>query len=198
MVQILRKNPKIYQPCHIFNTITNGQGWADFLGTERVEDTDYTIKPDPVLVEEFSWISTLETEFRKLVAEIFKDVNNWWTELVPDNVRNNARKRNDRSKDFLEWDKTQDFKLLGKLNFNAITQIFTGQKCWEYFSDVFPKPEEYQQDWLISIKSKLIDTGYCRTRVNHTHRLDDMTHEMLKGHYGFFIKCMDDHRKRNV
>ena len=174
------------------------KGWADFLGIERVEDTDYAIKPDPVLMEEYGWISTLETEFIKLVANVFKDVNNWWTELVPDNVRNNARQRNDRSKDFLEWDKTQDFKLLGKLNFNAITQIFTGFKCWKYFSDVFPKPADYQQDWLISIRSKLIDTGYCRTRVGHTHRLDDMSHEMLKGHYGFFIKCMTDFKKRNV
>ncbi|NWK05206.1 hypothetical protein HX833_03835 [Marine Group I thaumarchaeote] len=155
-----------------------------------------TIQPDPVLVQEFSWISTLETEFIKLVANVFKDVNNWWTELVPSHVRKNARLRNDRSKDFSEWDKTQDFKLLGKLNFNAITQIFTDPKCWKYFSDIFPKPAEFQQDWLISIRSKLIDTAYCRTRVNHSHRLDDMSHEMLKGHYGFFIKCMDDFKKK--
>ena len=174
----------------------------DRLPPDRLEymtSTDVeppTIQPDPVLVQEFSWISTLETEFIKLVANVFKDVNNWWTELVPDNVRNNARQRNDRSKDFLEWDKTQDFKLLGKLNFNAITQIFTGFKCWKYFSDVFPKPADYQQDWLISIRSRLIDTGYCRTRVSHTHRLDDVSHEMLKGHYGFFIKCMVDFKKK--
>ena len=154
------------------------------------------IQPDLVLVEEFSWISTLETEFRKLVEIIFKDVNNWWTELVPDNVRYNARQRNDRSKDFLEWDKTQDFKLLDKLNFNGLTQIFTGVKCWDYFSNVFPKPAEYQQDWSRSIKIKLIDTGYCRTRVNHSHRLDDMAHEMLRANYNFFIKCITDFRNR--
>ena len=115
-----------------------------------------TIQPDLVLVQEFSWISTLETEFIKLVANIFKGVNNWWTELVPSHIRKNARLRNDRSKDFLEWDKTQDFKLLDKLNFTALTQIFTGVKCWDYFSNVFPKPAEYQQDWSTSIKIKLI------------------------------------------
>ena len=98
----------------------------------------------------------------------------------------------------MKWNKTQDFKLLGKLNFTGLTQIFTGVKCWKYFSLVFPKPTDYQQDWSFSIKSKLIDTGYCRTRIGHTHRLDDMSHEMLKGHYNFFIKCITDFKNKNV
>ena len=108
------------------------------------------------------------------------------------------RKHNGRNEEFMKWDETQNFKLLDKLNFNAVTQIFTGNNCWEYFSPVFPKPADYQQNWLTSIKTRLIDTGYCRTRVDHSHRLDDIAHDMLKANYGFFIKCMTDFKKRNV
>ena len=54
--------------------------------------TPIEIQPDSVLVEEFTWISTLETEFRKLVEIVFKNVENWWNELVPYDVRENADK----------------------------------------------------------------------------------------------------------
>ena len=148
------------------------------------------IQPDLVLVEEFSWISTLETEFRKLVEIVFKDINNWWTELVPDNVRYNARKNNDRNKDFLEWDKTQDFKLLDKLNFNGLTQIFTGVKCWKHFSSVFPRPEGENSDMMWSIKPKLRETCFYRNRVDHSIRLKGFHHNLLKAYHDYFMDCL--------
>ena len=155
------------------------------------------IQPDTVLVQEFTWISILETQFRKLIAVILKYVNNWWTELVPANVRYNARDHNNRNNDFLKWDKTQDFRILEFVNFTGLTKIFTGVKCWKYFSSVFPEPVGYNEDpWFNSLKARFTDTGYCRNRVGHNNRLDEMSHDKLHQNFRFFIKCITDFKKK--
>ena len=158
--------------------------------SNKEKETKGLILPDPVLQEELTMITTLEINFRKLVETVFKDIPNWWNELVPDDIRGNARYRNDRNPDFLKWDKTQDFKLLEKLNFTALSKIFTGDNCWKYFSSVFPSPEGENSDMMWSIKPKLRETSYCRNRVGHSIRLNERMHDVLKAYHDYFMDCL--------
>ena len=158
--------------------------------SNKEKETKGLLLPDLVLQEEQTMITTLERNFRKLVETVFKDIPNWWNELVPDCVRKNARDRNSRNSDFWKWDKTQDFRLLSKLNFTALGKIFTGEKCWKHFSSVFPSPEDGNFGMKWSIEQKLIETSYCRNRVGHSIRLNDRMHDMLKAYHDYFMDCL--------
>ena len=138
--------------------------------------------------EYYLLLKALEEEIRIFIKEELSIENpQWWEQLIPDDVKENAEKRKERDERRKDWD-YEEQPLISYIDFPDYEKIIIKKDNWEnIFQHVFRDKNS------ISVKLKEIEP--IRNAISHTRNLDSLEIRNIKFYSEEILRGISHYRE---
>ena len=135
-------------------------------GIEKLENLDDSN------LEAYRLLKNLENRIRQFIEKELSEINrNWWKQLIPSDVKQNAEEKKDKDENRKNW-KFEKQALINYINFTDFAKVLTQKNNWkEIFQYVF-------RDKKIDAQLKEIEP--IRNAISHSRDLDPLEGRQLK------------------
>ncbi len=181
---ILRKITRLYQHKKPETKLRNGINllkglqYDDLIHNSAIEQSVATDTSD------YDLLKTLENKLRSCIeTQLSTQFPKWWTERIPNDVRNRAEDRKSKNETLWPWS-NESHDLIYFVDFNDYIKIITRRDNWrEIFVNIF------KDQALIIAKLKELDP--IRNAIAHSRPLSATDRMRLKLHAQDLISCID-------
>jgi len=166
----------------ISRTIKEKKSFLDYFKIKKYNkkpklSSKQTEKPEKILddlnTESYRLLKKLESRMRQFIGKELSEVNiQWWKQLIPPDVKENAKKRKNRDEERKNWNfEKQD--LINYIDFTDYAKIITQKNNWkEVFQYVFRDKNK--------IEAQLKEIEPIRHAISHSRDLDDLEERQMK------------------
>lgn len=128
------------------------------LGLQYIFKNSYKPYSMAKYLDDSQLLDYFEKIVKDFIVETISNTNNWWAEYIPQQIREEASQRYQRSKKISNVLNKEDYEIIHYINFDSYEKIISRKDNWrKHFEDIFVEKGifEYKMQIILSLRNDI-------------------------------------------